>query len=434
MLSPEPELEAGTALSRAIRRFGWGLGDQAVSSLTNFALSLAVARSVSIAELGVFALVFQTYLIVLGISRVLSTDPLVIRYSARSLGEWRHASRSATGMATVIGAVSGASAVLAGWMIGGSAGAAFVALGVMLIGLIVQDAWRYAFFAQSKGIRAFLNDLIWGLTMIALLVWAFAMGQQSVAWFTAAWGLAAGVAAIVGMMQARLLPAPLLAVHWYRQNKDLSIPFLGGSLAYTLSITLATFLVGAIAGVAALGSLRAAVIILGPTTLIVSGLGLAAVPEAARSLAESPKKLLRTAIAISSVAGACALIWGLFVLALPENVGTDLLGANWVEGQALLFPMAIASVAGCVAIGANSGLKALEAATRILRLRILGAVTILGVSVIGATLAGAAGVAGAAAVGETLIAVIWWLEFSRAVRERRLSGAELRRRTSPPQV
>lgn len=431
MLSPEPELDSGKSLSRAIRKFGWGLSDQALSSLTNFALSLTVARNVSTVELGVFALVFQTYFIALGVSRVFSTDPLVIRYSTSPLGKWRHGSRAATGTAAVIGAVFGTSAVLVGWMIGGPAGAAFVALGVMLPGLLVQDAWRLAFFAQSKGSQAFLNDLIWCVVMIGLLAWTFSTGQRSVAWLIAAWGLAAGVAAIAGMIQAKLLPAPMLAVKWYRRNKDLSIPFLGGSLMYTVSTALATILIGAIAGVAALGGLRAATIILGPTTLIVSGLGLVAVPESARSLAESPNRLARTAVAISSVAGGCALVWGLFVIALPSGVGTDLLGANWEKGDALLIPLTIASVAGGVAIGASSGLKALEAATKILRLRVLSAVIILASSVIGATLAGAAGVAGAGAVGESLIALIWWLEFSRTLRGRRLSGVGLRRRTSP---
>ena len=75
----DPEVAPRDALSAVARRFSWGIADQAVSSLTNFALGLLVARSVGPAELGSFALVFNTYLIALCLTRVFSTDPLLIR-------------------------------------------------------------------------------------------------------------------------------------------------------------------------------------------------------------------------------------------------------------------------------------------------------------------------------------------------------------------
>ena len=40
------------------RRFGWGLADQAVSSLTNFAVSLYVARSLGAVQFGAFSLAY----------------------------------------------------------------------------------------------------------------------------------------------------------------------------------------------------------------------------------------------------------------------------------------------------------------------------------------------------------------------------------------
>ena len=60
---------------------GWGLADQALSSLTNFALSFVVARSFSTDVLGAFALVFSSYLLFLNIARPLAMQPLLIRFS-----------------------------------------------------------------------------------------------------------------------------------------------------------------------------------------------------------------------------------------------------------------------------------------------------------------------------------------------------------------
>ena len=39
---------------QAVRRLGWGVADQAVSSLTNFAVSIYVARTLGAVQFGAF--------------------------------------------------------------------------------------------------------------------------------------------------------------------------------------------------------------------------------------------------------------------------------------------------------------------------------------------------------------------------------------------
>src|SRR3954447_19034939 len=60
-----------------VRRLGWGLADQGLSSMTNFALAILVARSVSTSALGAFGLAFTTYTITLGATRALCHEPLI---------------------------------------------------------------------------------------------------------------------------------------------------------------------------------------------------------------------------------------------------------------------------------------------------------------------------------------------------------------------
>jgi hypothetical protein len=50
------------APKRAIAaRMSWGLADQAVSSLSNFAVGLVVARALGAVDFGIFALAWATY-------------------------------------------------------------------------------------------------------------------------------------------------------------------------------------------------------------------------------------------------------------------------------------------------------------------------------------------------------------------------------------
>ena len=129
-------------------RASWGLADQALSSLTNFALSLLVAREVGIDQLGVFSLVFATYLLALGVSRSLNSDALAVRYSAAGEPAWREGAAAAAGAAVGLGLAAGLACALAGLVADGLLGDALVVLGLGLPGLLLQDVWRFAFVAR----------------------------------------------------------------------------------------------------------------------------------------------------------------------------------------------------------------------------------------------------------------------------------------------
>ena len=405
-------------------RFGWGVADQAISSATNFGLGLTVARNVNTEALGIFAITFSTYMIALSLSRPATTDPLVIRYSTSSEHEWRRASSAATGTAILIGVLFGVASVSVGWLIGGSMGASFIALGATLPGLLVQEAWRFVFFSGSRGSQALVNDLIWGLAMVGLFLLLLSMGNLSVTSLVAAWGTGASVAAVAGAVQARLMPRPRLALIWHRQHKDLSVPLVGESIIRTGSGSLATYLIGFISGVSALGALRGADILLGPTRVMVMGLGLVAVPESARGLAQSPGRLLHTMIWISSAAGATVVAWGFLLYLLPESAGRALLGVSWDKAHALLVPMTLAYAGDAIATGPTSGLLALEVAGRVLRTRIVGAVILVGAAGVGAALGGAYGAANGFAVSTVVMCAIWWRQAVRTLRRRQIAPTD----------
>ncbi|MBO0825158.1 MAG: hypothetical protein J2P27_15105, partial [Actinobacteria bacterium] len=84
-------------VTQAFRRLGWGVADQAVSSLTNFAVSVYVVHSLGATQFGAFSLAYVTYGFVLNASRGLSTDPLMVRFSGASVRAWRRGVADCTG-------------------------------------------------------------------------------------------------------------------------------------------------------------------------------------------------------------------------------------------------------------------------------------------------------------------------------------------------
>ncbi|MYS55653.1 hypothetical protein GTW46_37330, partial [Streptomyces sp. SID6013] len=131
---------------------------------------------------------------------------LVVRFSGVSDASWRGAVARSSGTALLVGTGIGTVSLVAGLCIGGQVGAAFAALGVVLPGLLLQDAWRYSFFAAGVGRKAFVNDVVWAVALVPAMVVAAHVG--SVTAFLLAWGGSAAAAAGYGCLQSGIRPRP----------------------------------------------------------------------------------------------------------------------------------------------------------------------------------------------------------------------------------
>jgi hypothetical protein len=410
---------SGRGIARAAGRLGWGLADQALSSLTNFTVSLLVARQVGIEQLGIFSLVFATYLLALGVSRSLNSDPLLVRYSAADPGSWRQGTTMAGGGALGFGAVAGAACAIAGAVVGGLLGSALLVLAVSLPGLLLQDAWRFAFIAAGRSFHAFLNDLVWTVVLIPTLVLLVVSGHSSVIEFQLAWGGAAGVAALVGIAQAGLRPWPANPLAWWRRHRDLNARYLAEFLAIGGASQLTSYGVNAVAGLAAVGVLRAGEILMGPVHVLFMGGNVVAVAEGARIGRESPSGLARMSILVSAAMSAAAALWGAVLIMLPDSVGTRLLGPTWYAAATVVLPYVLLTVGLTASAGPQSGLRALAATRRGLRARLVASPLMLAGAILGAALGGAVGAAWGMAAGNWIGAVVWWWQLRLAVVEHR---------------
>jgi O-antigen/teichoic acid export membrane protein len=396
-------------------RLSWGVADQALSSITNFALSILVAHAVGVHGFGVFGLTFTTYTFALGTTRSLCSEPLAVRHGARGSEVWRTGARASTGTVLALSIPMGALCVAGGALANSSAGDAFVALGLCLPGLVLQDAWRMAFFSNGRGGQAFANDSIWAALQFPAMLLAIAAGTHGTAPLILCWGGAATVAAVVGIVQARVVPQPDRARVWMRTHRDIAPRFFVEFLARYGTNAGSIYITALVAGVAAAGAFRAGQVLLGPINLFNIGLTGVAVYEAVR-LRDQPRRMQRMAMLIGVGIAAVSLAWGGLMLALPAHIGRALLSHSWAAGHSVLIPLTIAAAASGILTGATVGLRALAAAKRSLRVRLITAGITLAASTIGAAAAGAVGAATGLAVGLSAGAVMWVAELDDATR------------------
>ncbi len=406
-----------------IRSLGWGLADQALSSMTNLALGLLAARSLGPRNFGTFSLVFAIYLAALAASRALNTEPLVVRYSAAPQERLKPATASAAGCAALVGSVLGLAAMSVG-IAGGATGTTLVALGLSLPGLLVQDAWRYAFFASGKESRAFVNDLVWAVLLLPLIVLLSVSGVASAALFTLAWGTAATGAAVVGAAQAHVVPKIKGWMGWWKENRHLTPGFFGQAAASNGASTITTFSIAAVAGIEVIGSVRAAEMLIGPLNVLFLGMFLTAPSEGVRLLTRSSAaKLRQWCLLLSTLLPAVAVLWGAMLYLLPSSVGHGLLKSTWAGAAPLIVPLALSRAGQALAFGPETGLRALGAAGRGFYARVVaGALWVAG-GTIGAAVGGASGAAWGLALSTLVAAVFWWWQLSRSFRAHQESRA-----------
>lgn len=399
------------------RRVGWTAIDQALSSITNFGIGVVVAREATASEFGSFSVAFTTYLLFVGASRALCSDPLLVRFSATTGPTTDQAVRASTGTALVLSVPLAALCAIGGLAAHGPLRAVLVTLAVLLPGLLIQDAFRFAFMALGSPAKAAANDFMWAVGQAAAFFFIYALFDPSPALLLAAWGGAATLAGIAGPLQSGLRPEPRRAMEWMRSHADLGGRYLLDFFGMVGSVQLTIYGVGLITGLAAAGSLRAAWIVLGPLNVLFFAALSAAVPEGARMTTGSTAGLRRMCGGLAVALPALALAWVAVLVLLPDRFGQAVLGQSWTGARDVLPVLGLALAVNGVLVAADSGLRALGNARRGLRARLFMLPLTAAGGLIGAVVAGAHGAATGLLIADVLGGGIWWYQFNGAVRE-----------------
>jgi hypothetical protein len=119
---------------------------------------------------------------------------------------------------------------------------------------------------------------------------------------------------------------------------------------------------------------------------------------------------------------------------LPASIGEALLKRSWQPAHAVILPYTAVMAASGMLTAATVGLRAMAAAKRSLRSRLVTGVLAVTGGTVGAATYGAVGAALGLAAGLWIGGIQWWQQLAAAVREEeelRAAAAEAAHETAP---
>ncbi len=413
----------------------WSLVDQVLSSGTNVAASVLVARVVGPAEYGSFTLVFGTWTILLGATRAILCQPYTVLVSGSAAPEWRGTTRAAAATVLLFGAVFSLAAFLVGMGLGlhTSVGSAFVMLGIFAAPLALQDFWRFAGFSQNSPRAATYNDGVWALVQTVALAALVGLGVLTPATAVAGWGLGALAGALYGLQQFHVWPALGASDRTLiRKNAGLAGWYGVATASYQAGSYGAVLLVGAGIGTAALGGLASVGNLLAPARLMVSSGEAILLPNVSgvarhgdrchvRDLCTSYSLLFA---ALYAVAGGGLMLTGRWALRF-------IFGPDYDQFSPILLPVVLAGVVSGLASGVVLGFRALGEARALAAMQVASAAG--RIAIVAATLPfGVVAVAWGLALAEASRTALAWVMLETAVQRVPAEGGVTLNVMSPP--
>lgn len=365
--------------SESRRRGALTLTDQIVSSGSNFATGVAVARLSGISQFGQYMIVVVFWLVIVGLHRALVTEPMVV--TSRDADDLR--ARLADGLAAevvygllacVVVAAGGALALAGGFSLGGPV----LALAPWLPGLLVQDYWRAMAFQQGRPGMALANDLVFVAVQAVAVIGFALLGWRTVGYMIAAWGLGGMAGAVFGF---RRFPAvsgaadgrAMLARLW-PQSRWILADFASGYLTEQANLLLAAALLSRVD----FGGFRAAYTLIGPILILLLAEMSLGLPGATRRAGDDdPEALHHYAQRLSAVTFACVTAYGVLVILAGSHLLRLVYGPAFTTFSPLVTLSAVAYMIASLSTGQGIALKAGARMTLVWRARlVVGAVSL----------------------------------------------------------
>lgn len=321
---------------------GWSTVSQVLSALSNLIITLAVARGGGTETLGRFSVAFAAYLVVLGFSRSLASEPLL---ASPQRADDRSPDAAST---TVTLLVAGAGALVVG-LVGLLLGRVeLLVVAAALPVTLIQDLLRHQAFRRGTPAIAALIDGGWLLGSV--MAWPIVTNSDSASVAVLCWAGGAIVGISLACLALRPRPSTLRsAVSWWRTDaRGLSAPLVLESFIFAVSSQAVVFVVASMAGDSELGTLRAGQIYFAPLLLVLIGLGTLAVPQFAQR-PSSATNLLAIRLCAGLAVLACLVCLGII---LAEPILHAVLYSDSIEvPRALLVPLACQVVLSAAAGG-----------------------------------------------------------------------------------
>jgi O-antigen/teichoic acid export membrane protein len=398
-------------------RATWSLASQAISSASSFLLTVAVLHEASISQFAVFSICFTTYLLVLQLSRSVFGLPILILYSHQDAGGDETAvteSRKAAGGSVVLGLAAAMALLIAAGIVDAEPGQ-YATMGMVVPFLLYQDAVRHFAFARARPQMAVASDGLWlGLQLVGSVA-ALVTGNDSPVVLAGIWGVSGAVAGVAAGLKLSYLPLIAGAPAWLRSNASLCRKLLTEFAANSGSYYALLYGLAFVAGLDALGALRAAHTFIGPVIVLLLGANSLGVPEGVR-MKDDPSALLRFTSLIATALAAASLVWGVTIYYTLPWLGPRLFTETWATARPLIPLLSLFAAGVGVAVGLTSGLRAFSLHGWIMKSRAAASGLVLLIGLPGAILLDAHGALVGLLAGEWLFCFLAAFRLHRAFR------------------
>lgn len=366
------------------------LADQALSSGTNFLAVILVAHHATPKEFGYFSILLVTFVVLIGFNRsVPHAIAMTLDWNderARS-GYFFLPPLAAGGVATI--AVMTAYAVIA---------RSWIALPLLLVPLLLQDAVRMYSFALGKPGIAVGSDAVWlGVEALGLVFVSTAAGAAAM------WGIGGLCALLVTRpwrIRLRLQRRPIRGSAFSAAVEYATLTGLG-----YLTPLLATPMIT----VVGIGALQGSNVIRGPIILLLQGL----VVHRMTGPPITTSGCMVQAFRLSAVTVGVTLLCIPPLLLLRSIYGPLLLGATWSQVEPLVLPTLLTLAIGSVAFGPATVARKMGCFALSAKLQGALAPLFLALPLAGAAAAGTKGFVYATALAYAVYAASWWTVLPR---------------------
>lgn len=357
------------------RRIAASFLDQSVSSMSNFATGVVVARLSGAAEFGQYMLVLVIWLLAVGLHRALLTEPLIVmtRETDDSRTMISHGLSAELLLGCVIGffvAVGGLTAVL----VGASVGGLILASSPWFVPLLLQDYWRGMAFQQRRPSLALINDLVFVAVQALMMIVVWLIGWRSAGYIVGAWGTGATAGAVVGLWWFRSVSPLSAGARLLRRLWPLSRWMVADFVTAFASTQAYLFFAVVLLSDVAYGGFRAAFSLMGPTIVVLHAGANIGLPEAARRTnRDDLTDLRRFARQLSAVTVVVIVAYGTFVSVGGRQLLTIIYGLEFARFAPLVTLGAIQYILAVSVFGHTIALKAAGRMRLLWRVRLLAA-------------------------------------------------------------
>lgn len=397
-----------TPASGQLGNAGWTAVDQAVSGATNLAMTALVARATTPTEFGAFALAYASYVLLLGLGQSLIGEPMVILRRTTDSASPKDAVRSPLGGALLLGCTASLVAAAASAIADGALAHVLAALAFAFPALLLQDTYRFAFFSAARPVRAAAIDGVWAGAQLSSFA-VLSLYDSGPGLFILAWGSSAALSCAVAYLISGAAPSLKLLPRWWKNARALALSLAAETGMVRVADQIGTYLVAVIAGLPAVGALRAGAAIYGPLQVPITAGRIVGYEQLTRHEPKtSPKQLLSVSALLSACVSVLIFVWVLTVTAGGSRAGPVVFGETWRLASAVVLPLGLAKLAEGAILGPLVGMRAMQANAMAVRIRLLYVVQVLLGYIAGAWLAGGQGAAVGLAVANAATAVLYW--------------------------